>query len=209
MLQAMTHRSHGSTQGSGFDYERLEFLGDAVLDLAVGDLLLESHPKAREGELSKMRATLVSEESLASIARELHLGDFIRFGPQELAAGGSEKSSILADVVEALLGAIYREESYEVARSIVRKIFGSRINEVHPSDPKTELQEILQAKGQPVPQYIVEQVEGPEHSPIYQSAVIVEGEIIGRGRGVSKKSSQQEAAKEAIIALQKRKGVSP
>jgi len=188
-------------KGVKSDYERLEFLGDAVFDLAVAHLLLDRHQEAHEGELSKMRAALVNTSSLADVARKLQLGKFIRLSRGELASGGAERSSILADVVEAVLGAVYREGGYDAARQCVEKLLGDQIDTVTPRDPKTELQEALHASGSEGPTYRLECVEGPEHSPIFISVVEVDGQIVGRGRGPTKKASQQAAAEEALKYL--------
>lgn len=198
--RALTHRSVHA-RGEQSDYERLEFLGDAVFDLAVAHLLLDQYPEAREGELSKMRAALVNTASLASIARELELGKFIKLSRGELANGGADRPSILSDVVEAVLGAIYREGGYDVARGCVERLLGSRSMTVTPRDPKTELQEALHALGSEAPVYRLECVEGPEHAPVFVSLVEVRGEIVGRGRGPTKKASQQSAAEEALECL--------
>jgi ribonuclease III len=198
--RALTHRSVHA-RGEKSDYERLEFLGDAVFDLAVAHLLLDHHPEAREGELSKMRAALVNTASLAEIARELDLGKFIRLSRGELASGGSDRPSILADVLEAVVGAIYREGGYEVGRACVERLLGSRLVNVTPRDPKTELQEALHAAGSEAPVYRLECVEGPEHQPIFVSLVEVDGQVVGRGRGATKKASQQNAAEEALAHL--------
>lgn len=198
--RALTHRSVHA-RGEKTDYERLEFLGDAVFDLAVAHLLLDHHPEAREGELSKMRAALVNTSSLAEIARELELGKFIRLSRGELASGGSDRSSILADVLEAVVGAIYREGGYDIARACVERLLGSRLVTVNPRDPKTELQEALHAAGSEAPVYRLECVEGPEHQPIFVSIVEVDGQVVGRGRGATKKASQQNAAEEALAHL--------
>jgi ribonuclease III len=199
--RALTHRSVFS-KGSKNDYERLEFLGDAVLDLAVAHLLLDQHPEAREGELSKMRAALVNTSSLAEIARSLNLGPFIRLSRGELASGGNDRPSILADVLEAVVGALYREAGYDVVLKVVEKLFGSDIKDVTPRDPKTELQEALHALGSEAPVYLLECVEGPEHAPTFVSVVEVDGQIVGRGRGNTKKASQQEAAAQALERIQ-------
>lgn len=198
--RALTHRSVHA-RGAKNDYERLEFLGDAVFDLAVAHLLLDRHPEAREGELSKMRAALVNTTSLAEIARELGLGKFIRLSRGELASGGADRPSILADVLEAVLGALYREGGYDVARQCVERLLGDRLVTVTPRDPKTELQEALHATGSEAPIYRLECVEGPEHQPIFVSLVEVDGQVVGRGRGPTKKASQQAAAEEALLHL--------
>jgi ribonuclease-3 len=198
--RALTHRSvHG--KGVKSDYERLEFLGDAVFDLAVAHLLLDRHPDAKEGDLSKMRAALVNTSSLAEIARSLSLGKFVRLSRGELASGGSERASILADVLEAVLGAVYREGGYDTARACIERLLGDQLVNVTPRDPKTELQEALHASGSEAPVYRLECVEGPEHAPVFISVVEVDGQIVGRGRGATKKASQQAAAEEALLRL--------
>lgn len=201
--RALTHRSV-QAKGVKSDYERLEFLGDAVFDLAVAHLLLDRHPNAHEGELSKMRAALVNTSSLASIARELQLGRFIRLSRGELASGGADRPSILADVVEAVVGAVYREGGFEVAFRSIEGLLGDQLSNVTPRDPKTELQEALHARGSEAPVYKLECVEGPEHSPVFISIVEVNGRIVGRGRGATKKASQQAAAEEALSHLKPR-----
>lgn len=198
--RALTHRSVHPI-GNRSDYERLEFLGDAVLDLVIAHLLLDNHQEAREGELSKMRAALVNTASLAQVARSLNLGPYIKLSRGELANGGFERPSILADVLEAVLGAIYREGGYEQAAACVKLLFGDQLTSVTPRDPKTELQEALHAVGSDAPVYMLECVEGPEHSPIFVSVVQVDGQIVGRGRGPTKKASQQVAADEALARL--------
>jgi ribonuclease-3 len=199
---ALTHRSM-PVRGEKNDYERLEFLGDAVLDLAIAHLLLESHTDAREGELSKMRAALVNTGSLAEIARRLNFGPYIRLSRGELAHGGADRPSILADVFEAVIGAIYREAGFARALEVVRGLFGDLITSVTPRDPKTELQEALHSSGSGAPNYLLECVEGPEHAPMFVSVVEVDGQIVGRGRGNTKKASQQAAAAEALERLKK------
>lgn len=198
--RALTHRSV-QVHGVKSDYERLEFLGDAVFDLAVAHLLLDSHLEAHEGELSKMRAALVNTSSLANIARKLQVGRFIRLSRGELASGAHERSSILADVVEAIMGAVYREAGFAVAQSCVARLLGDSVTTVTPRDPKTELQEALHASGSEPPVYLLECVEGPEHSPTFISIVQVGGRLMGRGRGGTKKASQQAAAEEALSSL--------
>jgi ribonuclease-3 len=197
--RALTHRSlQGGEQG---DYERLEFLGDAVLDLAMAHLLLESHPESPEGELSKMRAALVNTATLADIGREINIGPLIKLSKGEQASGGAERASILADVMEAVLGAVYKEAGFDTALNSIRNLYGFRVVEVAPSDPKTELQELLHALGKEPPKYLLECMEGPEHSPMFVSVVEIDGTIKGRGKGSTKKLSQQEAAAKALVQL--------
>ncbi|MCB0324645.1 MAG: ribonuclease III [Bdellovibrionales bacterium] len=200
LARALTHRSALNIRERA-DYERLEFLGDAVLDLSVAHLLSDLHPEAREGELSKMRAALVNTQALAEIAKKLDIGPFIRLGRGELSSGGAERPSILADVMEAVIGAVYRDTNYETALTMIERIFGSSLHEVTPFDPKTELQEALHAAGSEPPSYLLELVEGPEHAPTFVTVVVIDGEIAGRGRGTTKKAAQQEAAAQALARM--------
>lgn len=201
LSRALTHRSALGIKERA-DYERLEFLGDAVLDLSVAHLLSDLHPDAREGELSKMRAALVNTQALAQVAKGLELGPFIRLGRGELSSGGFERPSILADVMEAVIGAVYRDSSYEKALQLIERIFGETLKQVTPFDPKTELQEVLHAAGSEPPTYLLELVEGPEHAPTFVTVVVIDAEIAGRGRGPTKKAAQQLAAAEALERMQ-------
>jgi len=195
---ALTHRS---ARGEGH-YERYEFLGDAVVDLAVAHLLFETHPDLQEGDLSKMRAALVSTAGLAEVGREIGLSEFIRVSKQEMLSGGSERPSILADVIEAIFGALYTDAGFDAALLMARRLFSERVLKVTPQDPKTELQELSHLKGFQPPVYKLELVEGPEHSPEFISVVEINGEVRGRGKGQTKKASQQGAALEALTWLQ-------
>lgn len=203
--RALTHRS-APQDGERKDYERLEFLGDAVFDLAVADLLSERYPQATEGELSKMRAALVNTSSLAKIASLIQLGPYIRLGRSEISSGGAQRPSILADVLESVLGAVYRDAGFEKALAVVKTLFQQEVEQVVPRDPKTELQEALHAIGSDAPKYLLECVEGPEHAPTFVTVVEVDGEIVGRGRGATKKASQQLAASEALEKMQVERG---
>lgn len=200
LKRALTHRSAlGMSERA--DYERLEFLGDAVFDLVVAHLLSDSYPEAREGELSKMRAALVNTQALAKIARKLEIGQYIRLGRGEYSSGGNDRASILADVMEAIIGALYRDRGYEIVMPTVSHIFGDELGNVTPHDPKTELQEVLHIAGSEPPSYLLELVEGPEHAPIFVTVVMVDNEVGGRGRGSTKKASQQEAASIALARM--------
>lgn len=197
LIRALTHRS--AQQGKDrLDYERLEFLGDAVLDLTIAHLLSEAYPDAREGELSKMRAALVNTQALALVAKNLELSEFIRLGKGEISSGGAQRPSLLADVVEAILGAIYLDSSFEEAFGVISQHFDLTIKDITTFDPKTELQEKLHAHNFGTPKYILENVQGPEHAPTFNAAVMVDDKIIGRGQGNSKKSAQQLAAAQAM-----------
>jgi ribonuclease-3 len=197
---ALTHRSFGE----GENNETLEFLGDAVLALAMADLLMARFPGAREGELSKMRASLVNAEVLARKARELELGRWLRLGKGEEKSGGREKPSILAAVYEALLGAIYLDAGYERARAVVEAHFAADVLE-HPSvglrDYKTELQELTQRLFRETPAYTLVEESGPDHEKRFVSEIAIGGRWFGRGVGRSKKMAEQAAAMQALAAL--------
>ena len=194
---AFTHRS-ALGQNNRVDYERLEFLGDAVLDLVVAQLLCEYHTQAQEGELSKMRAALVNTQNLASFAKDLGFSSHVKLGRGEFTNGGANRPSILADVVEATVGAVFSDGGYSAAFNMIKHILGDSIRQVVPSDPKTELQEALHSAGSDSPQYLLKCVEGPEHSPNFITVVLVDGDVVGFGNGSTKKASQQEAAAFAL-----------
>lgn len=201
--RAFTHRS-SPTLDRNNDYERLEFVGDAVFDLAVAHLLSEIYPEAKEGELSKMRAALVNTKALSTIAKRIGLAPFIKLGKGEASSGGSDRPSILADVMEAVIGAVYKDSGYYEAFKCIEIVYGDELKTVTPRDPKTELQEALHASGSQPPEYLLECMEGPEHAPTFVSVVQVDGQIVGRGRGPTKKASQQEAASQALDKLKTR-----
>ena len=202
LRQALTHRS-ATPQNSRSDYERLEFLGDAVLDLGVADLLLNTHPKAKEGELSKMRAAIVNTASLAEVAEEIQINGHIKLSRAESANNGASRPSILADVIEALIGAVYQDGGYEAALKIISSLFKNKVETVEPRDPKTELQELVHTFSKETPEYLLISVEGPEHEPKFTSQVKLNGRVLGEGTALTKKKSQQCAAEEALTVLEK------
>lgn len=205
--QALTHRSLVNEIGSGtLDNERMELLGDAILDFAVTELLMERHMDRSEGELSKLRATLVSEPNLAEMARELGLGEHLRLGRGEELSGGRDKPSILSDTFEALIAAVYLDSKAErgVAEvaAMVRRLFWPRIEAERAApktaDYKTELQELAQKRFKERVTYRVIHEEGPDHEKQYEVAVFLQNQELGRGRGRSKKESEQAAARNAL-----------
>lgn len=204
LISALTHSSAKKSKKE-LDYERLEFLGDAVLDLAIAHLLIETYPKLKEGDLSKMRASLVNTESLAKIARDYEIGVLIKLSKGEALSGGFNKSSILADVVEAIFGAIYLDSNFIKAFKSAKIVFQDRVKNVSPKDPKTELQEFLHIKQSLVPIYELVSTKGPDHAPTFTSVVKINNEIYGTGLGVSKKTSEQAAANEALLKLKEEK----
>lgn len=200
---ALTHRSVSSDDPSRNDNERLEFLGDAVLQLVVTDLLYDAYPHLAEGQMAKVRAAVVSRGTLSEIAAVLDLGSHIELSPSEEATGGREKDSILADGVEAVIGAIYLDGGLEPARSMILRLWSDSVAERSKSpgvkDYKTRLQELVAREGQR-PVYRVRGA-GPDHSRKFMAVVSVNGTDYGTGEGRSKKQAEQAAAEVALAAL--------
>jgi ribonuclease III len=186
-------------------YQRLEFLGDHVLGLIISDMLFQAFPKADEGELSRRLADLVRREACADVARAIELGQSIRLGSSENNAGGRTRTAILADVCEALVGAVYLDGGYPAAEKLVEKLWGERMRTpARPlRDPKTVLQEWAQARGLPTPVYREIERTGPHHSPVFRIEVKLPNKEPAEGSGRSKRSAEQAAAE----ALLKREGV--
>ncbi len=189
------------------DNQRLEFLGDAVINLAISHLLMETFPEMKEGDLSKYRASLVSENGLYRIARGLKLGDYLFLGKGEEQTNGRKKPSILTDALEALIGAIYLDGGFTSVFRVIEKLFspllkgkglGESIN-----DFKTDLQEYSQEVFQLTPEYRLEKETGPDHDKTFYVAVYLKGDLMGRGKGKSKKEAEQKAAEEALACLTK------
>jgi ribonuclease-3 len=198
LQQALTHRSFGSPHN-----ERLEFLGDGVLDCVMAQELFARFPALSEGELSRLRASLVRKEALAAVARELALGEHMRLGEGESASGGATRPSILADTLEALYGAVFLDAGYDIARRAVCRTFGSALDSLHPDatakDPKTRLQELLQARGQALPSYHVVATQGAAHRQTFEVECIVEPlGLRATGRGEARRAAEQQAA-EALL----------
>ncbi len=200
---ALTHPSYGGDHHLP-DNQRLEFLGDAVLELAVSRALYESHPQMPEGGLSRLRSALVREETLAAAAQKYELGGEIRLSVGEERTGGRKKPSLLADAMEAVIAAVYLDGGIEAAFALVgRTIDLSQVGdeEVYfAMDAKTRLQELLQKDGH-APEYAIVSVQGPPHAPTFTSEVRVDGKLLGEGRGHTKRQAQQAAAARAIAAL--------
>lgn len=197
---ALTHRSAGKPNN-----ERMEFLGDALLGAIVAEMLYETHPKATEGEMSRLRAQLVNGQALAVMARELELGDRLRLGSGELKSGGFRRDSILADAFEALVAAIYLDGGFDACRNTVRSLFAGRVAALPRSskDAKTRLQEWLQAQGWPLPHYELVAAEGEEHARIFQvNCVVIEPlAVTASGRGSSRRLAEQDAAEVVLTQL--------
>jgi ribonuclease-3 len=204
LRQALTHRSYAFEQGTDETNERLEFLGDAVLGLVVTDLAFRRFPDLAEGELAKLRAATVNMVTLAVVARELRLGEDLLLGRGEELSGGREKTSILADSMEAVLGAVYIDRGLDRAASVIRRLFWPRmaayVRGEGDRDHKTALQELVAHDLGGIPQYRVV-AEGPDHAREFTATVYLDGEPYGTGRGRSKKEAEQQAAREAFDRL--------
>ena len=203
LLRALTHVSYDREKSAGHN-EVLEFLGDAVLDLAISDVLIRSFPQKSEGDLSRMRAALVNSAVLAEKAALLNLGFLLRLGKGEERSGGRDKPSILAGAFEALLGAVYRDGGYEAARRLVERYFVADVREksLGQQDYKTRLQEISQMLFHSPPSYRLVSESGPDHDKCFVTEIVVGGNVLGEGKGKTKKQSEQEAAKQALEKLQ-------
>jgi ribonuclease III len=203
LARCLTHVSYEQSQHDGHN-EVLEFLGDAVLDLAVSELLLRRHPERSEGDLSRMRAGLVNSDALAEKATALDLGPLLRLGKGEQRSGGRSKASILAGAFEALIGAVFREGGYDAALRVVERYFAGDLGErsLGQRDFKTRLQEISQMLFRAPPVYRIIAEKGPDHAKRFVTEIAVGGKVLGRGEGASKKQSEQEAAKIALHELQ-------
>jgi len=204
LLRSLTHVSYERQRSEGHN-EVLEFLGDAVLDLAVSDLLIRLNPAKPEGVLSKMRAALVNSTVLAQKATALDLGSLLRIGKGEELSGGRSKPSILAGAFEAVLGGIYQDGGYEPAYRVVERYFGADVTgkRLGQHDYKTRLQEISQLLFRAPPVYRVISETGPDHEKFFVTEITVGGKVLGKGEGRSKKQSEQDAAKKALHELQK------
>lgn len=194
LIQALTHRSAGASNN-----ERLEFLGDALIGFVIAEALCERFPAANEGTLSRLRASLVKRESLAVLARGLALGDHLRLGAGELRTGGHARDSILADALEAVLGAVYLDAGFQVARQVVLDLFAARLDQIDSGqadkDPKTRLQEWLQSRRRPLPEYSVLTIGGTQHDQLFTvSCRLTDAERCALGEGSSRRRAEQAAA---------------
>lgn len=201
LRQALTHRSFGSPHN-----ERLEFLGDSVLNCVVAGALYKSFAILKEGELSRLRANLVRQETLADIARDLALGDFLLLGEGELKSGGARRPSILADALEALFGAIHLDAGFEAARKVIEQLYAPAIARIDPNDtgkdPKTALQEILQGRHLSLPRYALLAARGEAHAQEFDiECVIQELGIRTTGSGCSRRIAEQQAAQRAMVEI--------
>jgi ribonuclease-3 len=199
--QALTHRSC-----PGDNNERLEFLGDAVLDLVVSDLVFHARQTSAEGELSRQRAALVNKSSLAELASELGLGDFLVLGEGERKTGGHRRESILADALEALFGAVYLDAGFAAATEVIQRAFGARMTNLPADeelrDPKTRLQEWLQARAFDLPEYELVKTSGKAHRQLFEVRCSIRGgELSTSGHGTSRRNAEQESAEKMLSLL--------
>ena len=198
LIRAITHRSAGSRHN-----ERLEFLGDSILSLVIAEVLYHRFPNVSEGDMGRMRATLVREKTLAELAREFVLGDYLILGPGELKSGGYRRESILADTVEALIGAIYLDSNLEAIRGLLLNWYNERLDSIRPGveqkDPKTRLQEFLQGRRRPLPTYAVTDVKGEAHNQQFTVECVIDDiESAFVGIGSSRRKAEQAAAEKAL-----------
>ena len=203
LTQALTHRSYGSTNN-----ERLEFLGDSVLNCTVARALYDAFPDLPEGSLSRLRANLVRQETLAEIAATLKLGEVLRLGEGELKSGGFRRPSILADALESLFGAVFLDAGFDEATRVVRRLFDPLVAQIDPTasgkDAKTQLQEILQSRRLPLPEYRLVGTEGEAHDQNFiVECVLGKLALSTRGIGKSRRDAEQEAARQACEQLAK------
>lgn len=204
--EALTHTSWANEQGVKGDYERLEFLGDAVLGAVTASWLYDSRPGLDEGELSKLKSYVVSESALAEHAEHLGLGNYLRLGVGESRSGGREKPSLLADAMEAVIGAVYQDGGLDAARGVALELLESALGEraeiPEARDAKTALQEAVQARGGDLPEYRHVAEQGPDHQKSFHVECWVDGRFVGGGEGSTKKSAEQRAAGAALESLE-------
>lgn len=201
--EALTHPSYAHERRAT-DNQRLEFLGDAVLDLCVSELLMTAHPRADEGALSRMRAALVNADTLAEWARSVDLASALRVGRGAMAAGDRLQANVLADAVEALVAATYLDGGLDRARALVTLVVGERIERgvaLADRDAKSELQEVVQSTEKRAPTYRLAETIGPDHDRTFEVEVLLDDRVLGRGRGRSKKLAEQDAARVALAKL--------
>lgn len=206
--QALTHSSFANEQkiNKSGDYERLEFLGDSILEMVSSSYLFKKYPEKKEGEMTKMRASMVCEAALAFCAADIGLAQFIQLGKGEEATGGRHKDSIISDVMEAVIGAIYLDSGIEMATNHINKfILNDLENKQVFYDSKSVLQELVQSQGLGHISYEICGETGPEHDKIFKTAVMVGEKKLGEGAGKTKKAAEQKAAYEAILVLKNNK----
>jgi len=204
--QALTHKSYTEGRENFEHYERLEFFGDTVLDMIISEIIINKYPLANEGELTRLRAALVNQQSLAEIARSINLGDYLLLGKGEESSNGREKESILAGTYEALIGAIYLDQGLKETVKIIKRHFNSLLKEVSKKgkfyqDYKSELIEYIQKKWNIIPKFTVINTQGPDHDKTFHVEVVINKSIKGIGYGKSKKEAEQNCSKDVLNKL--------
>jgi ribonuclease-3 len=204
LAEALTHRSAASVNN-----ERLEFLGDGILNFVIAASLFEQYADMNEGDLSRLRASLVNRDSLADIARMLELGQYIKLGSGELKSGGHRRDSILADAVEAIFGAVYIDGGFDICRDLILRLYAEKLQNVPDvqtlKDPKTRLQELLQSRRYPIPAYSVLEVTGKAHNQMFKVECSIEDlDCITTAQGRSRRKAEQAAAKLALEEVSKK-----
>jgi ribonuclease-3 len=203
--RSLTHKSYANENRVPSHNETMEFLGDAVLGLIISEYLMKTSPDSTEGDLSRLRAAVVSEPALAAIAREIGLGSYLLLGKGEELTGGRDKDSLLADCLEALIASLYLDGGKDVAEAFVIRFFEDLLKRTCASggtlDYKTELQELCQERHKQLPEYRVVSETGPDHQKQFEVELSVMSEVFGRGKGRNKKEAEQKAAKEALEKL--------
>lgn len=207
LKRALTHKSYANEHQLGPEdhNERYEYLGDAVLELAISHLLMDRFPKHAEGELSKLRAAIVNEAELARIARKLELGNFLYVGKGEEQTGGRDKPSLLSDALEAVFCAIYLDRDFLQGKKVIAHLYDEMLETIgglgFMKDYKTRLQEETQSRFHAIPRYRLVGETGPDHQKIFEVSLSVQGKILSIGKGGSKKAAEQDAAKRALLEL--------
>lgn len=202
LRRALTHSSLSSATRP--DNQRLEFLGDRVLGLVMAEAVLARDPDAREGQLAPRFNALVRKETCADVARQIDLGAVLRLGKSEMASGGRRKQALLGDAMEAVIAAVYEDAGYEVARALVLRLWGARLDDVAEDarDPKTTLQEWAQARGQTPPRYVEVGRTGPDHAPVFTVEVRLDDGAKARAEARAKRQAEQDAAREILRRLE-------
>lgn len=204
LIEALTHRSVSANNN-----ERLEFLGDGILNFVIAAHLFDQYPDMQEGDMSRLRASLVNKDSLADIARVLNLGDYLRLGSGEMKSGGFRRDSILADAVESIFGAVYRDSGFDECCKLILHLYKDKLKNIPDAqslkDPKTQLQELLQSHHHPLPVYNVLSVSGKSHNQVFKVECRIDSlQCATTAEGSSRRKAEQTAAEQAIIEISKK-----
>ncbi len=206
LQRALTHKSYAYMYGIAEDNERLEFLGDSVLNLVISEYLYQRYPSYDEGKLTKLKSSLVNRNSLVIWAKKLSLGEYLLISEEEAAAGGRQRESLLSNALEALIGAIYQDQDWDKVRKFILGQI-STLKGIRRTDYKSRLQELIQKRYKILPEYRVKTESGPAHRKFFEVEVRVKNRFFGRGTGWSKKAAEQKAAKETLKKLRAKKQI--